>query len=563
MGATFVFRRFQRLRAVLIVALVVSASASRTVVARGAEENASEVLERAREAAAADRHREAIDLYRLALKRDSLLVSTLSIEMGHQYTWAEIPDSAVKWYEVYLSYHPGDAEGELGLARALSWGGHLKAAATCYEGIGARGDESRQDALLGLAKVRRWQEDYDAAAGAYEQVLSADSGNVDAKIGLAESLNLAGKNRAARDRYEAILADDPGNQVAVEGLARAYLWSGRPDLAEETLAKGRATDPGRGPYEMDGVLDSMKRPRGSAFTSFRKTTSDGEMRTVGASATFTRPRFLEWTLLCSNSRLHQSGYPDIHRNDFAATMSRRFSDLVGATVSAGYELNRFNAFVVPPGPGTADSFDLFVWDAFATLYPRDWVRVDIATNREAMEIPLPVFKRVHVTTESIGLDWRLRYRCITFWKAGYSAYSDGNSRMAATERVEWVSPWQPPETWRTGVVLLQGLEYTNFSKQLDNGYFSPDNDVYIYGGIRLASAGGGRFGASVEGRFGGEKESGAEWVSVGSFDVALRYRIQTNAVLSGGFYKSGSRLDSADGFRAEGVYLTLDLGGSP
>ncbi len=563
MGETSAFTRFWRLRAVLIFALAFGAPAGGTGAARGAEEGANEALERARAAAAADRHREAIDLFRLALERDSLLVSTVSIEMAHQYTWAEIPDSAVRWYEVYLTCHPGDTEGELGLARALSWGGHLKAAATRYEGIASRGGGQQQDALLGLAKVRMWQEDYDAAASAYRRVLDADSENVDARIGLAETLNLSGKNRGARDVYESVLTDHPENQDALEGLARAYLWSGRPDLAEETLAKGRAADPGRRPYEMDGVLDTMKMPRGSAFTSFRKTTSDGEMRTVGASATFTRPGYLELSLRYSNGRLHQSGYPDIRRNDFAATLSKRLSDLVGATASAGYELNRFDAIVPRPGAEAADSFDLFVWDAFATLFPRDWVRVDIATNREAMEIPLPVFKRIHVTTESIGLDWRIRYRLVTFWKAGYSAYSDGNTRMAATERVEWVSPWQVPEAWRTGAVLLQGLEYTNFAEQLDNGYFSPDSDIYIYGGIRLATAGGGRFGASVEGRFGGEHESGTEWVSVGSFDVALRYRIQADAVLSGGFYKSGSRLDSADGFRAEGVYLTLDLGGSP
>jgi hypothetical protein len=78
-------------------------------------------LDSARTAAAAARHHDAIRWYHRAVARDSSLARELGLEMGHQYTWADKPDSAVAFYRAYLVAHPDDVDAEIGLGRALAW----------------------------------------------------------------------------------------------------------------------------------------------------------------------------------------------------------------------------------------------------------------------------------------------------------------------------------------------------------------------------------------------------------------------------------------------------------
>lgn len=527
-------------------------------------EGATNFLERARDAAANDRHREAIDLYLRAVAQDSLLVATVSVELGHQYTWAEIPDSAILWYGVYLRSHPDDIEARIGIARALSWSDRLTEAESYYAEILADTGERRNEVMLGLAKTNAWQEDYGAAERIYREALALDSTDVDARTGLAETLNWCGKHREAAGVWKALLAEEPRNADAAQGLARADLWRGRPDLAirtiETSFANGVQSD------DLDRLADgirAMRRPTGDTGFSYRENTDDGLIRTWRTTAAVPIDYLTEVTGAYAKSVLHKLGYPDIDRDGFSLGGRRRFSDKFAATATVGYQWNDFDAVAPGPGDEAVDDFDLFVWDVYATLFPRDWFRVDAGTSREAMDIPLPVFKRIHVTTENIGLDWRVTHRLATFWEAKYSAYSDGNSRAAAVERLEWMSPWRVPAPGRNRVLLLQGVEYSRFAKQPDNGYFSPRSYMYAYGGARFTGDIGRRATLTVDGRIGGEKEYGNDWASVGAIEIALRTRVAEGWSLAAGYFHSGSRLDSPDGFRAEGVYVTLEYGGAP
>ena len=47
------------------------------------------------------------------------------MELGNQYTWADMPDSAIDWYEYYLLEHPDDMDAKLGVGRALAWSDRL------------------------------------------------------------------------------------------------------------------------------------------------------------------------------------------------------------------------------------------------------------------------------------------------------------------------------------------------------------------------------------------------------------------------------------------------------
>jgi tetratricopeptide (TPR) repeat protein len=553
---------------VVVLALVLTLAAgllARTSdAAQAPEESVDEILYRARDAATHDRHREAIDFYRRAVERDSTLRSVVSLELGHQYTWAEVPDSAIAWYEVYLAYNPGDIDARLGIARATSWADRLPEAEAYYRALLPEAGERKNEVLLGVAKVRAWQEDYGGAEEVYREILDADTGNADARLGLAQTLCWSGRHREAEAMFGAILESDPDNTEAVNGLAETQVSIGRPDRAIQTLdgAVGR----GVRNDDLDKTAAAIRRSRdlrGSTTVSYRKNSDDGENRTAGTSLTWPLGYLTELGFAYSRTRLHKAGYPDIDRDQFSLSLARRLSDDVGVTASPGYQLNRFDPIVVSPGLVPVDGFNLFIWDAYVTVLPRDWVRIDAGTSREAMDIPLPVFKHIRVTTENVGLDWRLRHRLITFWETRYSDYSDGNTRFAFSERAEWTPPLRVRKRPNNRFGLIQGVEHSRFGKQLDNGYFCPRVYTYAYGGVRFVTDLGKRFNVSLDGRLGGEKENGNDWASVGAFEGVLRLRVGDRVVLTGGYFKSGSRLDSPDGFRAEGFFMTLDYGGAP
>jgi tetratricopeptide (TPR) repeat protein len=148
--------------AVALAAGTLAAAANPAVSSRGESPRtllpvsggAEDVLSRAREAAAADRHRDAIRLYLDAITLDPPLESIVALELGHQYTWAEKPDSAIIWYSRYLDGHPGDREAQLGIARALSWAGRLDEAEDRYLELLSASEGEEPDALLALAKVK-------------------------------------------------------------------------------------------------------------------------------------------------------------------------------------------------------------------------------------------------------------------------------------------------------------------------------------------------------------------------------------------------------------------------
>lgn len=529
-----------------------------------AGENAQELLARAREAASRDGHREAIDLYLRAIDADSLLRPAVSIELGHQYTWAEKPDSAIVWYTVYLRGRPEDVEARMGLARALAWSDRLGEAERRYEALLPDAGDRAVEVKLALAKTNAWQEDYGEAERIYREILESDPGNLDAKLGLAQTANWSGKHREAAAVFSDITADHPENADAVRGFAEAKLWMGRPDEALEAL--DRASARGLRSPEMRSLaadINAERAPRGDAGFVYRENSDDGVNRTWRASLTYPLSLRSELGAAYATGALHKVEYPDIDRDEITLTGAHRFSDVVALAAAPGYQLNRFDPFSVEPGADPVDSFDLFVWDAYVTVTPRDWLRMDAGTSRRPMDIPVPVFRRIHVTTENVGLDWRPAHRWATFWQVMYSAYSDGNSRLAAVERAEWLSPWRFRGRGANRLVLLQGLEYSTFDSQPDHGYFSPAGYIYAYGGMRWTARVRKRVELSLDGRLGAEKEKGLDWASVGAFDGAIRFSFAKGTALAAGYFHSGSRLDSPDGFRSNGFYVTLELKGAP
>ena len=543
---------------VFLVAFAAVGSAWSTSETVGTTGTAEEALYRARKAAGEDRHREAIELYLRAIRIEPDLQSSVALELGHQYTWAEMPDSAIAWFTRYLDDHPGDIDASVGVARAMSWADDLYGAEDYYLNFLRKSKHRWVDVLLGLAKVKAWEEDRQTAEEIYVYILENDPENVDARLGLAEILNWSGKHREARRMYEAVLEEDRTNKEATKGLAQALFWLGRGDLAMDGIENAERDDD---LDETRAAIRSSRDPHGTANALYSENTDDGQFRSLSLSLTVPLTYLTEVGAMYLHGTLTKMALPDIDRDQVWFSLKHRFNESLALVLNPGVEFNRFDRVVVPPSAEPVDDFDLLVWDAYLTVTPRDWVRFDAGSSRETMRIHEPVFRKIHVTTESGGLDWRLTHRVNTFWNIKYSSYSDGNSRFAALHRGEWNPSLRIPYRYHNHIVLIEGIDYFDFAKELDNGYFNPSNYTHIYAGLRFVTNIGKRTRLKLEGSLGTERDSGAGWASIGSFAGDIRFPLAGGVGLTVGYFKSGSRLTSPDGFRSEGVYITLDVAG--
>ena len=107
-------------------------------------------------------------------KKKPAVLSEVAIELAHQYTWAEIPDSAIYWYEYTLLDtllgEPRNLDAELGIARALAWGDRLADSDAYYQKLLAESGDRKNDVLIGWAKTKSWRREYVPAEKMYEEV---------------------------------------------------------------------------------------------------------------------------------------------------------------------------------------------------------------------------------------------------------------------------------------------------------------------------------------------------------------------------------------------------------
>ena len=527
------------------------------VQAAAGTEAASQLVDQARVAAEEDRHKNAIDLYRDAVTADRSLRAAVATELGHQYTWAEMPESAMVWYEIAMRADPANMDATLGMARALAWAGRHRASERRYLAMLPASGARRNEVLVGMAKVTSWQGDLGRAESIYLQVLKSDPGNVEAHLGRAEVTNWSGRHREAETLYDHTLASEPQNNEARVGLAWAQHWAGRSNQALQTLRSGG------GHTDLEKAASNIRqdgRIRGSNRFSFRDNSTDGDFHQLESSLFMAPALGTEVTLSYARGRLTVPGSPDIDRDQLSVVIQRRLSALAAVTVSPGVVLNRFDTVTLAPGNLRNNEFNLFVWDAYATLTPGDWVRLDIGNSRQTLGIPQTTFREIDVTETTAGLDWRLRHRFATFWTLKYSAYSDANSRFAVSQRVEWTPRITAAGRWKNAFVLSQGIEYWDFEKQLDNGYFNPLTYVHVFGAARFAHDLSPRVRTEWMGRIGVEKENGQDWTDVGSFEVSIRIKTARDLFIGAGYSGSGSRLDSPDGFRSRSFFVSVDYG---
>jgi hypothetical protein len=512
-------------------------------------------VDSARVAAGDDRHRDAIRWYRRAIALHPSLEADLGKELGHQYTWADHPDTAITWYRRHLAAHPGDVEAEIGLARAISWTGRHDEAIAAYEAILPHAGRHETEVRLGMALVTAWKDDHGKAIAMYDEILTAEPDNREARLGRAQVINWSGRHREAGALYRDILADHPDEADAREGLGAAQYWMGRTDLARETLRGGERT---KSLDELESDVERSLSPSGSYTYEHNQDSDEIERRTHTARGEVSAGDLARVSVEYGRGRFEQPGRPDVSRDALSAIWEQRFSESAALTAGAGYQWNSFDRSQLGPESYWKDDFDLFTLDAFLTLTPRDWLRWDFGVYRGSLANPDAIFRGISLTELSAGLDWRLRSNLLSVSSAELSFYSDDNRRIGAGERVVWEPIWRLPVRLDHRFTSTTGFGYFGFSETNDHGYYDPRQYLSFYEEVALDVTFSKRAKARLAGRFGWDRENGGDWFEAGRFEVSGAFVLHRRLSLNAGYYSSDSRLDSREGYQADGFYIALE-----
>ncbi len=477
-------------------------------------------LDSARAAASRDRHDDAIRLYHRAIALYAPLADDLGAELGNQYTWSGNLDSAMTWYRRHLEHHPGD--------------------------VGAR---------LGIARLTGWKDDHGRAETLYNEILADDPGNVDALLGRAQVVNWSGRHREASRLYLDVLERDPDNVWAREGLARAYQWGGRPDWAREVASGNESTPP---VASVIRDLDGSRAPRAS-YTFDRNEDSDEiERETHTARAGVGVDDMTSLSGEYGHARYQQPLFPDVSRDWIAAIIERRFSERASLTAAAGHQWNSFDRSALGPQTYWQDEFNLFTFDGYVTVMPRDWTRIDVGLFHGSLQNPETIFRGISLTEVSLGVDQRLNTN--TLWASELEAawYSDVNSRVGFGTRIAWQPLWRLPIGLDHRFTSTTGFGAFGFDETKDNGYYDPRQYLSFYEELGVEMEFSERLRATLSGRLALEKENGSDWFTAGSVSASASWSMWRGLGITAGVYSSESRLTSREGYQADGFYITVD-----
>ena len=163
-----------------------------------------QLLQAARQAARADRNREAADLFALAIARAPQRRREVLREYADQLTYSDRAAAAVPLYRELLVPEP------------------------------PRDERLRILSSLGLALL--WSDRPSEARPVYQELVREQPDNRDAARNLGRAISWSGRQREAAGYLEALLRAHPDDDEARVMLAQARAWMGRNDLARRELS---------------------------------------------------------------------------------------------------------------------------------------------------------------------------------------------------------------------------------------------------------------------------------------------------------------------------------------
>jgi hypothetical protein len=147
---------------------------------------------------------------------------------------------------------------------------------------------------------------------------------------------------------------------------------------------------------------------------------------------------------------------------------------------------------------------------------------------------------------------------LTVTAASFTDYSDDNSRVSVSERVEWKPAERLPLPVAHRFTLTTGAAYFDFERTLDHGYYNPDRYVSVYEMLGVEVTFARRLRVDVSGRIAIERENSGDWFSAGSFSASATLRTVDRLSVQAGYYNSRSRLDTRAGYKANGFWVGVE-----
>ena len=490
----------------------------------------------ARAAAEENRNRLSADLLALALGMEVDPNPDLELEYAEQLVYSERAQSAVPLLRTFLGRDNlgPDAvrRARRGLALALSWSGDLEASLAEYDKLLLR-DPGYREALKGRGWVLLWMDRVAEARDSFEAALAIAPEDEEALRGLAQAQSYLGNQRTA----SGILSDiiDTASPETRMVAARAALWMGRPDKAYEVLERLIGSSPEyREAGDLIAEINALQRPV-SSVTVRASDQSDGlRIDTVDFSQSQMFNRGLTTAGLQFRSiTFSPTSGGDVRLTAPGAFLRHRFGD--------AFELNASVLAGSLDGPG----FDhaAISYDAWATYWPGDEVRIDASLGRSYFDDVQSLSANIYMDTIGVSVDYRPLPDLKLTGRVSGGELSDGNSRAFAQVAGE-------RRFRRLGELYAGGkVTYFDFSRpDMSNGYFNPD----WYTSVEITTRYERTIGESLQ--IGGTLSLGYEWQRADTrpiFSAGLRaaYDMGGKVKLVGELsHFDASSLSDGDGF---------------
>ena len=405
----------------------------------------------AREAAQADEHTQSIKAFENAMGEDSSTRSEILREYADQLTYGGRGDDAVPLYREVL------------------------------DTSGITQDEQTR-ARRGLALALSWSDQQLPALREYQALVAANPADLDALRSVGRLHSWRGQHRRAVKQLEGFLAEYPNDSEGVRLLAQALDWMGRPDRAEKVLRDHLALTPGDSNAQR--LLDELERSqRPETLFNYRESHQSDDLRITGwelgqdfqfnDGLTTVGPRFHTYLYHPEDKNEFKPGPDGIPGNldDVPIDSSNIYVYRPGLHVR-----HRFNDAIEWNGTGWVDVIDEkngddsapFTYDTWLTLFPNDFVRIDVGSNRTTFDNEVSLRKNIKATyaNGSVDLMPDEKTRVTGRFKWGDLTHNNEHTWwQVEAERRIWNDPRAHVAARYTGM---------DFKKVLNNGYFNPN-----------------------------------------------------------------------------------------
>jgi tetratricopeptide (TPR) repeat protein len=426
--------------------------------------DADVLIEAARVHGFADRHTDAVALYRQALAAAPQRRMDILPSLAWQTLWAGDADAARALFTEWIQSQPDAAAAHDGLGQALDdLQRHAEAAAAHAQA--ARLDPTMRRSALRAGQSWLWADRPLAALAVYQGLRQAQPDDRAAAWGMGRALNAAGRHRAAAGAFEA-LAPARDDDERLE-MARALDWSDHADLALPLLGPAQSPEAvWLREYRVRRTLRPwLSAELGHSIDRDRLETwgwqLGGGLTTANGLALNTRVRHLQLR--------DAAGSPQGTELTFGGRWR-----VGGPTADAGSWWPALRLSVI----------DIAGWQPLTGAAQLTWVaddhwRVDAELGRERVDTPRALANRVTVDVLSIGFDHRPMPRWLLTGAVAALRFDEGNQRMRWLLRAEHAVPLAARSLpWRPRLTL--GADASGFSASRptgpqvsDRGYWNP------------------------------------------------------------------------------------------